>query len=549
MTEPSRRTLRTALPIALITGLLAAGCGTTVPLSEISRSASDQPAGSATGSGTANGTASGGSGQAVNGGGVASPPGRGATKPGASPAASAATGRDTPAATTSRSGVAPGSSPTGSSSAEFPAQGQGWDAKHVYVGITTASDASNTLHTLGIAIDPGDEIADANAIVADLNRRGGIFGRQVVLIDKDDHSADVVANPAAAGQSDCLYFTQDHPVIDVVNTDAALDSDTFRSCFAHAHMPLVSLTTSPFDDQSTQSLAPYFYNALSVSWSRLTPVLMTRLQAQNYFSGWNTVTGSPVNAGKTKVGVLYGNDPSSIRDGGALLAALQKAGYATDYFEYTNAEQDAQSAVLRFEQDAVTHVIGIDSAQFFFMTAARSQHYLPRYGITTYNGPQALLQANGDPAQLAGAVGLGWYPSLDTDQAHDPGPGPGTKECLQALAAGGQTFTGRFAEAFGLAVCDGIHLAAFGAQAGGGLSPAAVRAGIVRLGAHFPAGGPFASGLSSTNFGLPGTGRDLVWDSNCSCFTYRGPTYNIGWAAPSIGALTYGESTDPTIAH
>ena len=516
---------RNGLAIVVITMLFAAGCGTTVPLSEAARSgASQSPLNSPAQAGGSAATGISGV-QASN---AAGPAPVSASQVSAGSGTASSTGGPSGVAAGSGSQAAGAGSTAGQSSSSLvPAQGQGWDAKHVYVGITTASDASSTLHALGVAIDPGNEIADANAIVADLNRRGGLYGRQVVLIDKDDHSADVVANPAAAGQADCLYFTQDHPVVDVVNTDAALDSDTFRGCFAHAHTPLVSLTTSPFDDQSTQSLSPFFYNALSVSWSRLTALLVSRLRAENYFQGWSSVTGGPNAAGKTKVGVLYGNDPSSSRDGAALVAALKGAGYTTDSFQYANEEQDAQSAVLRFEQDAVTHVIGIDSFQFFFMTAARSQHYLPRYGITTYNGPQALLQANGDPTQLAGAVGLGWYPTLDTDQAHDPGPGPGTKDCLSALSAGGQTFTGRFAEAFGLAVCDGIHLAALGAESGGGLSPTAVRAGIVRLGTRFPTGGAFGSGLSSTNFGMPGAGRDLGWDTSCSCFTYRGPLYQI----------------------
>lgn len=409
----------------------------------------------------------------------------------------------------------------------IPPTGQGWDAHHVYVGITTASDASAGLHAIGVSLDPGNEIGDAQAVVADLNRRGGIFGRQVVLIDKDDKSANVLADPGAAGQADCLYFTQDHPVIDVVNTDALVDTDTFRSCLARAHTPLVTVTTSAFDDQTTASLSPYFYNALSVSWSHLTPLLVTQLAEMGYFHGWNTTTGSASVGLNTKVGVLYGTDSAGNRDGPALIAALRRAGYATDAFQY-NQDSDAPSAVLRFEQDRVTHVIGVDNFQFFFMTAARSQDYLPRYGITTYNGPQALLESNGNAAQLAGALGIGWYPTLDTDTAQDPGPGPGTRACLSALAAGGQIFSGkRFAEAVGLAICDGIDLGVFGARAGQGLSATAIRAGIVRLGTDFPTGGAFTSGLSATNFALPGAGRDLGWDGSCDCFTYLGSAYPI----------------------
>jgi hypothetical protein len=434
--------------------------------------------------------------------------------------------RATKAASGRPAGTARSAGPTSVTKA-IPAKGPGWDEKHVYVGIITASDAAGALQALGISLNPGDQIADAEAVVADLNAKGGLFGRQVVLIVKDDRGAEVLADPSAAGAADCAYFAQDHPVISVVNTDATLDLDSFRACFAKARIPLITLTTTPFDDQTGAGLAPYFYNALVVSWSRLAPILLTRLQAQSYFGGWNTTTGTASSTTKAKVGVLYGTDTAGSRDGPALVAGLQRAGYATDTFQYSQ-NGDAASAVLRFAQNGVTHVIGIDVFQFFFMTSARSQHYLPRYGVTTYNAPEALLRANGDPAQLAGAVGVGWYPSLDTDAAHDPGPGPGKADCLAALAKGGQSFEGkRFAEAVAMAECDGIHLAVYGAKAGGGLDPVTVRAGIVKLGASFPTGGGFASGLSSTNFAMPGAGRDLGWDAGCSCFSYRGATYGI----------------------
>ncbi|MHB8341098.1 MAG: type 1 periplasmic-binding domain-containing protein [Mycobacteriales bacterium] len=410
----------------------------------------------------------------------------------------------------------------------IPQKGWGWDAKNVYVAIITASDASTGLQALGISLDPGDEFGDAKAVVAELNCQGGLFGRTIVLIDKDDKSASVLANPAAAGQADCTHFAQDDPVITVVNTDAALDLDNFRACFKNARIPLVTVTTSAFDHQTASSLSPYFYNALSVSWSRLIPPVVRWLHEQGYFGGWNATTGTSSPAAKTKIGVLYGGDSAGARDGPALIAALKQAGYATDSFQY-GSDGDAKSAELKFAGGGVTHVIGIDNFQFFLMTAARSQHYLPRYGVTTYNGPQALLASNGDAAQLNGALGIGWYPTIDTEQAQDPGPSPGTNPCLAALKAGGQTFSGkRFAQAVGMAICDGIRLGVLGAKAGGGLNPAAIRQGILAIGTSLPTGGSFASGLSATNYAMPSAGRDIGWDNGCQCFTYRGPTYRIG---------------------
>jgi hypothetical protein len=420
-------------------------------------------------------------------------------------------------------GAAGATAPSG-----LPLRGQGWDAQNVYVGIIVETDEATVLsHQNAISLNPGDEVGDAKAIIADLNRRGGLFGRHISLVIKDDKTAAVIADPASAGQADCTYFTQDHPVIAVVDTTTGRDTDAYRRCFANAHTPLVAATSSSFDDTEIRAVAPYYYNALYVPLNHLTTLFVGRLQSQGYFGGWNTTTGGPSPTAKPKIGVLYRNDSTGSREGPALRAALQRAGYATDAFQW-NSYQDGGSAVLRFEANGVTHVVSMDDFEFFFMTAARSQHYLPRYGVTTYASPQPLLESNGDPTQLRGALGLGWYPTLDVDANKDPGPGPGTNYCLAALRAGGQTFSGkRFAEAFGMAVCDTLRLGVLGAQAGSGLSPAAIRAGIVRLGASFPTGGSFASGLSQTDFGLPGAARDLGFDDGCSCFTYRGSTYRL----------------------
>jgi hypothetical protein len=500
--------MRLVIPVALA-GSLAA-CGTTVPLAQ----------------------------QGSQTSGLDVLPGDPTTGAPGGPAAPVAQGQlpgavrgDVPRAGTGTTGaVSPGSGGVATaapSALSIPGKGRGWDEKHVYVGIIVATDAGTALQTLGVSINPGDELGDARAIVADLNRRGGLFGREISLVVKDDSSASVLADPGAAGQADCAYFAQDHPVIGVVNTDASLDLENFRGCFQKAQIPLVTTTTTAFDDTTGRQYAPFYYNALAVSWNRFADLFVDRLKAQGWGGGWNPQTGTASPSTPVKVGIYYGSSPASNRAGGLLQAAFKRAGWATDSYQYSDPSQGGSSAVLRFAANGVTHVVS-DGSLFFFATAARSQGYRPRFGVTTYEGPQVLLDANGDHSQLNGAMGVGWYPTLDVDEAQDPGPGPGTAQCLLALKRGGQTFSGkRFAQAFGMALCDGLRLAVLGAKAGGGLDPASVRRGIVSLGTSFPVGGSFGAGLSATNYALPGAGRDLVWDAKVESFRYVGSTFPI----------------------
>ena len=73
-------------------------------------------------------------------------------------------------------------------------------------------------------------------------------------------------------------------------------------------------------------------------------------------------------------------------------------------------------------------MFGLDPWIFVFSASAESQHYRPRYAIHTGIAPQASMQSNAPAAQLAGAMGLGFAPTLDSDT--DGITPPGTKRCL-----------------------------------------------------------------------------------------------------------------------
>lgn len=418
--------------------------------------------------------------------------------------------------------------------ASIPPKGQGWDEKFVYVGITISTDAEKTLGAIGSSLATGDQKGDAEAIVAALNREGGLFGRQIKLLVHDSALARTEADPEGVGQEICSDLTQDRPVIAIVNL-TPIASDALWACAAKARTVLISVGSADWDDELSGRYTPYFYSAGFPSLSRLVPVFISRLSEQQYFQRWDTSIGGPSPAAPpVKVGVLYGNTETGRRQGKILATAITKAGYPTETFEYAG-ENDYPAAVLRFKTNGVTHVTGPDDGMAFFVLAAKSQRYYPRLGIHSYMTPHTSLQeiAGATREQLNGAVGVGWYQYLDVSTAQDAGLSSGGKWCVDALAQGGQTFANndehRFAEAFGLGICDGIRLPSRGAQAGGGLDPVAIRKGIVSIGRGYPpaAAGFGVSGLSETNFGFPGAARDLRYDSSCDCFAYVGGTYGL----------------------
>lgn len=520
--------------VAAVTAVVfaTAGCGTTVPL------------GAARGLGPA----------AASAGGIADAPGP--SGPAGAPAGASPVVGPTTAAGGSQAGAggAPGlaaspggeapseaTGPTGSGSAQataaaaggIPLTGRGWDAKHVYIGVPTADDFNSVMGSYGANFNNGSTEGDVDAIVADINRSGGIFGRQLVAVYHNTSTANLTADPSGTAQSMCTYFTQDQPVIAVVNGAPQFDSiDSFHKCLEQYGVSLLSFSNTDYDNQDYQTLGPHLWTAASLSTDILIPSFVSALRRQGFFAGWDSLNGRPASA-PVKVGILEPDTPQ-----GQHVAALFKTDLArisvpvaSVFFYNTNGDnRDSQNEVLQFESAGVTHVLDlppIEANILFFQLAAEQQHYHPRYGITSFDLPLSVEENSqiDPPDQEIGSMGIGWQPYNDVDAAHDPGAMPGSARCLGALSRGGQTFNSSTRRAALIAVqfCDAIYLLRDAAVAGKGLTGAAILAGTGLAGSRLATAGTFGSGLSSQNHGVPGYYRDLQYEAGCSCFAYSGP--------------------------
>ncbi|MDT7572936.1 MAG: hypothetical protein QOE05_3110 [Actinomycetota bacterium] len=411
----------------------------------------------------------------------------------------------------------------------LPATGRGWDQKYVYIGVVTQKDVQAAFGNAGAkGLDAGDQEGQALAVAAELNRRGGLFSRQVKIVFRDVHTVETAQDPNTAGNATCTYFSQDHPVIALLSPVTLMDVPSFRSCMARARIPLFSASVNAVDKQVGEALKPYFYQSVAPTWDALAPTLMARLKAQSYFTGWNASTGAPA-PGAPVVGILAPNDDIGGRIVGVVRKALAAVGYPKPVVYQYASGGDMSSAVLQFSGNGVTHVITVNSDLLPFQLSANSQQYRPRYAVTTVNAPQAFLESNSPPGQNNGAVGVGWAPSFDVNDANDNVTTPAEKECLAIMAKGGQTFSGkRLAETVAFAFCDGLRLMVGGAAAGGGLDGLSLYAGVQRIAASFESAFSFATGLGPGRLYVPGGVRDMTFVSGCSCFRYAGTaTYRI----------------------
>lgn len=564
---------RTSWPIGLLLlGLLTTGCGTTVqvgggefvtvtgesgevvgaaaPVDELGAPALDSTVVSgASRSGVASAGSTGsssGAGSSVTTG--ASSQG-GSTSSSGTTSTSGSSGQAAPATSTT-AGTAPASNapaPTqttpGQPAAQQPdeasappaagtvaASGPGWDEKFVYLGVTTQKDSQEVFASVGYDdVDPGDTEAHAKAVVDEVNAQGGILGRQIRLAFFDVALLETASDPNGVATQVCTYFTQDRPVIAVVNTVTLLDVPNFRACLAKGAVTLMSSSFEAMDDIAGQTLAPYFFQAAAVSWTALAPVMISSLQAQDYFGEWNVRGGTPaVTPTPVRIGILVDNTPIGPRVGDAIKAALKSAGYSDediDVYQYADRTQGQQSSVLYFAGNDVTHIIVTNVELLAFQNSATGQGYQPRYGISTFNAPFG-LEGSSPAGQNNGALGVGWAPSLDVAEARNPGvTGPAQQACIDRMAAAGQTFRGKaLAATLAFSMCDAILLLTQGVTAGGGFDGAAIRTGMIQVSPSYQTAYGFGrNALSASKLFVPGSVRGLQWDGACSCFQYATP--------------------------
>ncbi|MCW2607235.1 MAG: hypothetical protein JWO60_1928 [Frankiales bacterium] len=527
------RSRRTCVAVAAAALVLTA-CGSTVPLAQ--QRAATGPGGTADQSASQTAGAQGTGEQALPGaeGGVLQPgPAAGAGLPDSTahvPGVGPSSGRGAAGgAPRSGSGATAAPGAAGAAGRAVAAKGPGWDEKNVYLGVITQKDAKEVFARFGGGVDPGDTEAQARAVADEINAKGGILGRKVVLVFRDQPTLATASDPNGTGAAACTYFSEDKRVLAVFNVVTVMDYPPFRACLAKAGIPLFSAGVKTVDDTAGRALAPNFYQSLGVSWDALAPVLVQRLQAQGWFSGWNVRTGT-AGPGTAKVGILVDGTDVGSRIGKRLQKVLAAAGSkGALVYQYNQASEGQQASVNYFAGNGVTHVIVTDVELTAFQTSANGQGYRPRYGITTYNAPANNLESSLTPAGANnGALGVGWVPTLDVSAAKDPGASAPRKACVAVMAKARQSFAGkRLAESYATALCDYGNLVKQGAGAGGGFTPAQVFAGLSKIGPSFPTAVGFSSGLSADKLFVPGTVRDLGWDNTCRCVTYRSGTARL----------------------
>jgi hypothetical protein len=316
-------------------------------------------------------------------------------------------------------------------------------------------------------------------------------------------------------------------------------SPDFTACLDRAGVLHATTGSYVGHDRDFYRRYPTFFEQRP-SQDRYQADLVAALVRQKYFGAWDTLNGRP-GAAPVKLGVVVIDRSDYVRPvEQVLLPALRKAGHPVDptlvmKAPITPAAQDAgpgaaatKSAVLRFQQERVTHVIVLDangSTTLLFAQNAQSQLYYPRLAGTSASGIQQLYDLGTlNTKQVNGFTGLGWTPVLDLAAGQgDRYLSKAAPECLSIIKRRtGQTFSSTTAAGIALFACDAIFpLAKLWGGLKGPLTRQVAVTAIESYGSTLLAASvPYLRFTPAQHDGLE-TGFDMAWDNACTCVLYR----------------------------
>ena len=441
-------------PIVLLLALVLPACGSTV---------------ATTGSGQALGTAAApggaGDGLSVPGGaqqpaapGAVAQPGSGgglsAGTTGAAGSAAPVDGGQGPAAGGSTGGT--GGGDTGAAAA--PAAGPGITADKVSIGIAYFPDAASTNKTLGAGdADSGDQRDYYNAVIEDLNARGGIGGRKMVPV-YFEYSSTSGEPVDAQSQKACDRWTKDNKVFAITFRGRVL-----QECARQAG----ALMTSG-DGEAGPAFArlPNMVDPGAVRLERLAAATVRGVNREKYFAPTPEWPSG-------KVGVVSWDEPSyqyGVKQG--YLPALKQLGkdpavpvrfIAPPQNAGAIADSSAavSNAVLAFRTAGVDHVFiqdgaagifGLGGLSLLFLQNAKSQNYFPRYGFNANNVPGFSVYPADQQRGMIAVDFSDYMPSQDAGLT----PNAARERCLGVMKKRGVNASDQATYLTAAAACDQI---------------------------------------------------------------------------------------------
>ena len=400
--------------------------------------------------------------------------------------------------------------------------GPGITADKIKLGFIIVENNQQMLSFYGVKGGAtGDTRAQVDAVVNDLNSRGGVLGRKIEPVFRTlDATAQGDSFPGF-----CTAFTQDKDtrvfaVLSPWNSNAA-----FHACLAKAGTLYITDANGQEDQETFLEFKPYLVTGFMTS-SRSAVTLAQALHQAGFFND------------NTRLGVIRPSHPTGLRVYNQHFKPAL-ASFGVIPVDDTNSGLTTTAGVMavqRFSEKKINQVAFITNAGgpvLGFMTAAQSQQYFPRYGLASPDLPATIAQ-NIPPTQLKDAIGAGWAPGMDVFNSEGPPLTTAERRCLDIHAKAGNQYSTRGGEEVGpfiaLTFCDMLWLfEEAGTKAGRTLNAAGFAAALAQLGTSHQTTATFGTNFAPGIFDGATQYRPLAYDDSesCRCWRYTGQAQTV----------------------
>ena len=451
-------------------------------------------------------------------GGVASGAGAAADPAGSSPTAPGVEAA-APGEATDGSATAPTTAPASpGTTAPASAAATGGGGPPLRIGFLLLDVASATRFAGGLAgIDPEQQRRAIEVYLADVNRRGGINGRQVQgvyrtfdVLDKNDQRAA------------CIELTVDKKVFAVVAA-GGYSGDAVLCITKENRTPFVNLSSGGTPSQYVAQSGGMLFTLFQLG-ERQMRNWVAELDARRALAG-------------RRIGILSdeSSDPGDLVVGGSLLPALERAGHQVAHRSTLAADLASGASQIpvevqqmRSKQVDVVLLPAMSTYATQFVQAAEGQGWSPAWYVTDFGNLTSQAIAADMPAGFEGALAT---TVTRTGEERVDAPEPKVDADCRALyeKATGEPLPrmedGDYNNTYGTTLysCGMVRLVELAAKAAGAqLTKPAFSGAMQRLGpVPLPrfGGGSFRPG----KFDAADLVRTLRWHGDCTCWKAAGP--------------------------
>lgn len=502
----------------LVCAAALTGCGSTVQVQgqgvlSSPRSELDAGAGLLGGDGTSGGASAGTSGDTSGGIGAGQPMavpgsgGAGSNAGGSGPVTAGGTTTTGSGAGTGTTGTT-GTGGTGSAAVSTPIQ----------VGFVLSKSNAAVGSAIGVdGASNGDERAQAEALVAAYNGRGGLAGRKITPQYFEYDPTQVQDFEVLAAQG-CEFFTQDRKVAVVV--DPHFFQTSFLACLASKGVPHIGGNGGYAGNSASFTAYPGNVAVTTPSLERQVDLLVDSLQRQRWMTqriGLVTYDTAPFRKAAERL-------TNQVRTAGGQVVETQYLPPINSASDLAAVSSGVSNAVLRFGNEGVDRVTFLEDSSYAalqFMIQSENQRRTWRYGLSSTDSPQLLIAVGAPEGQVRNSVGAGWRPNFDVEAAAIP-PSAGRAACNAVFRKADLAYApGTAAEQIGLLLCDQMTtLHRLVELSSGRLTIPDVLRTLPKV--SFASASSFTAAFADGRRDGVSQYRDLAYTATCTCFRYAG---------------------------